>query len=76
MNMLRAAAPGALESDVRPSADAARRQGRHELALWLQPVDGPAWSVCEGCREQVPFLIWMEARSGWRCTGCIDDRSH
>jgi hypothetical protein len=52
-----------------------RRQDRHELALWLEPVEGSAPSVCEGCHEEVPFVIWMADGPGWRCTACADGRA-
>jgi hypothetical protein len=38
-------------------------------------VQGPAGSVCEGCRKQVPFVIWMVDGPGWRCTVCADRAS-
>ena len=71
---LRAAALGAAPAsdERRGGGGDVRRQDRHELALWFEPVQGPAGSVCEGCRKEVPFVIWMADRPGWRCTVCAD----
>lgn len=71
---LRAAAlGGAAASDERRGGGGdVRRQDRHELALWFEPVQGSAASVCEGCHKEVPFVIWMEDGPGWRCTVCAD----
>jgi hypothetical protein len=71
---LRAAALGAaVASDERRGGGGdVRRQDGHELALWFEPVQGPAASVCEGCRKEVPFVIWMVDPPGWRCTVCAD----
>jgi hypothetical protein len=70
---LRAAAlVGAAPDERRGGGGDARRQDRHELALWLEPVQGPAPSVCDGCREEVPFVIWLADRPGWCCTTCAD----
>ena len=70
---LRAAALGAAPaSDERRGGGGVRRQNRHELALWFEPVQGPAASVCEGCRKEVPCVGWMVDRPGWRCTVCAD----
>ena len=71
---LRAAALGAAPAsdERRGGGGDVRRQDRHELALWLEPVQGPAGSVCEGCRKEVPFVIWMADPPGWRCTVCAD----
>ena len=68
---LRAAALGATLEQGSP-ARAARRQQRHELALWFEPAQAARASVCEGCGELVPFVIWMADPAGWRCTGCAD----
>jgi hypothetical protein len=71
---LRVAALGAaVGSDERRGCGGdARRQDRHELVLWFEPVQGSAASVCEGCRKEVPFVVWMADRPGWRCTVCAD----
>jgi hypothetical protein len=71
---LRAAALVGAASDERRGGGGGdiRRQDRHELALWLEPAQGPAPSVCEGCRKEVPFVIWLADRPGWRCTACAD----
>jgi len=66
---LRAAALGATVDERRPARDV-RRQQRHELALWFEPAQAARAPVCEGCREQVPFVIWMVDPPGWRCTAC------
>ena len=42
------------------------------MALWFQPVQEARASVCGGCGEQVPFVIWMADPPGWRCTACAD----
>jgi hypothetical protein len=42
------------------------------MALWFQPVQEARASVCGGCGEQVPFVIWMADLPGWRCTACAD----
>jgi hypothetical protein len=71
---LRAAALGAAAAsdERRGGGGDVRRQDRHELALWFEPVQDPATSVCEGCHKEVPFVIWMTDRPGWRCTVCAD----
>ena len=68
---LRAAALVGAATDERRGGDV-RRQDRHELALWLEPVQGPAPSVCDWCRKEVPFVIWMADLPGSRCTACAD----
>ena len=72
---LRAAALGAVAVPNERRNSEVHRQERHELALWFEPVQGPAGSVCEGCRKQVPFVIWMVDGPGWRCTVCADRAS-
>jgi hypothetical protein len=69
---LRAAALGAASDERRVGGGDVRRQDRHELALWFEPVQDPAASVCEGCQREVPFVIWLADRPGWRCTACAD----
>jgi hypothetical protein len=71
---LRAAALGGASAadERRGGSGDVRRQNRHELALWSEPVQGPAASVCEGCSKEVPFVIWMVDGPGWRCTACAD----
>jgi hypothetical protein len=69
---LRAAALGAASDERRGGGGDVRRQDRHELTLWFEPVQDPAASVCEGCRTEVPFVIWMTDPPGWRCTICAD----
>jgi hypothetical protein len=71
---LRAAALGAVAAsdEHRGGGGDVRRPDRHELTLWSQPVQGPAGPVCEDCRKQVPFVIWMVDQPGWRCSVCAD----
>jgi len=45
---LRAAALGAVAVPDERRGGEVRRQERHELALWFEPVQGHAGSVCEG----------------------------
>ena len=68
---LRAAALGAVLDERHPARDV-RRQHRHELSLWFEPAQAARAPVCEGCGEQVPFVIWMVDGPGWRCTVCAD----
>jgi hypothetical protein len=69
---LRADALGAVAVPVERRGGEVRRQDRHGLALRFEPVQGAAESVCEGCRKQVPFVIWVVDLPGWRCTVCAD----
>ena len=68
---LRAAARCAILDERRPAREL-RRQQQHELALWFQPAQEARASVCGGCGEQVPFVIWIADLPGWRCTLCAD----
>ena len=70
-NTLRAAARCTVSEERRPARELGRQQP-HELALWFQPVQEARASVCGGCGEQVPFVIWMADPPGWRCTACAD----
>jgi hypothetical protein len=71
---LRAAALGAVAAPNERRGGEVRRQQRHELALWCEPVQSSR-SLCEGCGKQVPFVIWMVDGPGWRCTVCADRAS-
>jgi hypothetical protein len=68
---LRAAALSAVSDERRPAREV-RRQQPCELALWFEPTQASRASVCEGCHETVPFVIWMAYPPGWRCTVCAD----
>jgi hypothetical protein len=68
---LRAAARCSVSEERRPARQLGRQQP-HELALWFQPAQEARASVCGGCGEQVPFVIWMADLPGWRCTVCAD----
>jgi hypothetical protein len=69
---LRTAALGTAADERRAGGGDVRRQDQHELALRFEPVQDPAASVCEGCQQEVPFVIWLADRPGWRCTVCAD----
>ncbi len=68
---LRAAARCTVSEERRPSRELGRQQ-QYELALWFQPAQEARASVCGGCGEQVPFVIWTADLPGWRCTACAD----